>query len=101
MDMIRHHYKSIERDMREVLRNLFPAGGHDVGNLVEDAAAISSADGYEVCARSGVVEAREAYRATARIHISWFMESRLSLTKSGSDMSDPYTFVVGARHASP
>jgi hypothetical protein len=60
MDMIRHHYKSIERDMREMLRNLFPAGGNDVGNLVEDAAAISRADGYEVCAWRGVVKARKS-----------------------------------------
>ena len=52
MDMIRHHYKGIERDMRETLRNLFPAGRNDVGNLVEDTAAISSLDGYEVRAGS-------------------------------------------------
>jgi len=90
MDMIRHHYKSIQRDMREMLRNLFPAGGNDVGNRVEDAAAISSTDGYEVCARSGVVEAGEAHRATTRIDIRWFTGTRLSLTKSGSGMPDPY-----------
>ena len=52
MDMVRHHYKSIGRDMREVLRNLAPAGGDDVGNLVKDAAAVSGADGYEVRAGS-------------------------------------------------
>ena len=90
MDMIRHHYKSIQRDMREMLRNLFPAGINDVGNLVEDAAAISSTDGYEVRARRGVVEAGEAQRASARFHILWFTGTRLSLTKSGSGMPDPY-----------
>ena len=92
MDMIRHHYKSIQRNMREMLRNRFPAGGNDVGNFVKDAAAISSADGYEVRARGGVVEAGEAYRttATARIHTYWFAATGLRLTESGSDMSGPY-----------
>jgi len=76
--------------MREVLSNLVPARGNDVGDLVEDAAAISRADSYKVRARGGVVEAAEAYRATARFHILWCTETGLPLGKSGSGMPDPY-----------
>lgn len=90
MDMIRHHYKSIERDIREMLRNLFPAGGNDFGNLVEDAAAISSADGYEVCARPGIIKARKSQRASARFHTYWFAATGFRLTEFGSGMPDPY-----------
>ena len=50
VDMIGHHYECIERNMRKMLRDLVPAGGDN--GPIEDAAAITRADSYEVRAWS-------------------------------------------------
>jgi hypothetical protein len=56
MDMIRHDYKRIQGNVREMVRDFIPAGGNNIGNVVEDTAPIPGANGYEVCAWCGVVK---------------------------------------------
>ena len=52
VEMVRHHNKRIERNVREMPRNLIPIGGNNVTHLAENAATIPGADGYEVGAWS-------------------------------------------------
>jgi len=52
VEMIRHHNKRIECNVRKMPRDLIPIGGNNVTHLAENAATIPGADGYEVSARS-------------------------------------------------
>jgi len=50
MDMIRHHDKCVQCNVREVVRDFIPAGGNKVAGRAENAPAVTSAYGDEVCA---------------------------------------------------
>ena len=52
VEMVRHHNKRIECNVREMPWDLIPIGGNNVTHLAENAATIPGADGYEVGAWS-------------------------------------------------
>jgi hypothetical protein len=89
VEMVRHDNEGIQRHPREMLWNIVPARGNNLGNGIEDWSSFTGADSDEVCARSGVVIAWEAYGSAAGFHIFWYTETAIPLTKP-----------VGARHAS-
>jgi hypothetical protein len=51
MDMIRHYYERVQRDVREMLRNFIPTSRNNITRVAKYA-AIARADGYEIGARS-------------------------------------------------
>jgi hypothetical protein len=54
VEMVRHDYVCIKSHPREMLRNLVPAGGDNVP--VEEAATITRADCYEICAWGRIIK---------------------------------------------
>jgi hypothetical protein len=52
VEVVRHDHEGIKRHLREMLRNLVPAGGDHFGNSTEHWSSIASTDRDEVCARS-------------------------------------------------
>ena len=52
MEMIRHHYKRVQCNVREMVRDFIPAGGNKVASLLKYASTVKSTNGYEVCAWS-------------------------------------------------
>lgn len=52
MEVVRHDHEGIKRHLREMSRNIVPAGGNHLGDGTEHWASIAGADGYEVGACS-------------------------------------------------
>ena len=49
MDVIRHHYKRVQRDVGEMMRDCIPTGGNDI--LAKYVPSLTGANRYEVGAR--------------------------------------------------
>jgi len=70
MDMVRHDNKGVQRNVREVIRNGIPTSPYGLCDLVEYHLVIydlaeqifpaPGADGYEIRARLGIIESRQA-----------------------------------------
>ena len=69
MEMVRHHHKCIQSNIRKMNRNTVPTGRNNVRsrvayhlpiyNLAKDALAVARADSNEVRPRLGIVESWE------------------------------------------
>jgi hypothetical protein len=51
VEVVRHYYERVRRDVREMLRNVIPTSRNNITRVAKYA-AIARADGYEIGARS-------------------------------------------------